>query len=546
MTLAAGTSYLNLCAQDAQAGGAAVVLDPDGKERSLLVAAQPAAGCAHLALPVPATAVRGLLAVSSDAAAGMQRGVLVHGAHNDDRFAFSEAVPLGQEAGETRGPATPPVPFDTDLLPQLQWRAYGVEERARAQRVADGLLLQCAPGSAPAGIVLHGDWVLPRARLALQIAGRATAAFTVAAIDAARAQREDALVLGTFAASPNSSATLPLAPDRFDGAQWRGLAIACPGQGGQLRLESLRVALEAQSAAPPRAGWVWRPDGWQNRPQQVFAHAQRHGIRVLFVTVPVRSGAVADPEGLQDFVRGAHARGMAVWSVDGDPRMVLPGERGAALERVRAYRHYNRAAPPDARLAGMQFDVEHYLLPGYSLSASAFDRHYVALIEALRQVAGEMPLDFVVPFWWSGKETLLEALARADGSLTVMDYRTARDEILRHAMPFLDWGVRHQRPVRIALEAGPVDSEEQWRFTSAPAGTLWLVQVGDLHVLLMLDHARPNPFGPAFALAGVRTLDGSATTFAADPSRLLRMLPTLEAELSAWKSYAGLALHELD
>ena len=85
--------------------------------------------------------------------------------------------------------------------------------------------------------------------------------------------------------------------------------------------------------------------------------------------------------------------------------------------------------------------------------------------------------------------------------LVVMDYRTDASEIYRFAVPFLDWGERHGKTVRIALEAGPIAPETRYRYEQAPEGELWQVQLEERHFLLMLRSARPNPHGSAFRLA---------------------------------------------
>ena len=194
---------------------------------------------------------------------------------------------------------------------------------------------------------------------------------------------------------------------------------------------------------------------------------------------------------------------------------------------------------------------------------------------------------------------LLDAVAPWVSGLVVMDYRTDASEIYRFAVPYLDWGERHGKTVRIALEAGPIAPETRYRYEQAPEGELWQVQLEERHFLLMLRSARPNPHGSAFrlansydvreaeianvpflgALAGCSarrsersvashtseeqrrnapgsaakngilafsaSLIGRATTFYADTARLWRQLPELETIFSAWPGFAGMALHEI-
>ena len=206
--------------------------------------------------------------------------------------------------------------------------------------------------------------------------------------------------------------------------------------------------------------------------------------------------------------------------------------------------------PPGARLKGVQFDVEPYLLAGYEMAPGAWDQRYVELLTALHEAdpdiaQGILALDMVVPFWWSGKPSLLDAMAPWVSGLVVMDYRTDASEIYRFSVPFLDWGERHGKTVRIALEAGPIAPETRYRYEQAPEGELWQVQLKEHHFLLMLRSARPNPHGSAFRLANSYDVSGRATIFYADTARLWRQLPELETIFSAWPGFAGMALHEL-
>jgi hypothetical protein len=236
--------------------------------------------------------------------------------------------------------------------------------------------------------------------------------------------------------------------------------------------------------------------------------------------------------------------------------MVLP-ERQAALARmVLAYAAYNASVPADARLAGLQFDVEPYLLPDDELvkrgtDNTDWDARYLAMARTLRDAAGGLHLELVVPFWWDGKTALLDGLAPLADALVVMDYRTDPAQVTSFAVPFLDWGARHGRQVRIALEAGPIAPETQRRYARAasgePADLLHLRLGGQQALALLREPVSMKAEGmDAFRLQSTREIDGSATTFHRDKSALLRLLAGLESDFSAWgTAFGGIALHEL-
>ncbi len=315
----------------------------------------------------------------------------------------------------------------------------------------------------------------------------------------------------------------------------------------ELRLESLRPAAKAAG----RALWVWNPAAWKAGAKELFGLLAANAADTVYVSVPLApAGAgVADSDRLRLFVTEATLRGVRVWAVAGDPRALLPQERASYVARAQAYAGYNAGATPEARLAGVQFDIEPYLNPGYHIETEDWLAAYLDTLSLLKPAAG-MPVDVAIPFWWGQQAfrgaAFLDHLAPLVDSVTVMNYRTNREQLLRFAEPFLAWGARRRRTVRIALEAGPIEDESIRIFRRAEAGELWLVALAEHSLVLLLDKAAPNPAGPVFGYSHTTPARGSNITFRNDLSALRELLPRLEAVWSAWPSFAGIALHGLD
>ncbi len=548
-------------------------------------------GCPGIALPVAPGQIAAVRPADPADRVMAARTILLYRpegatAHGAAKFGAVETVlpPAAVTAATPANAARTLPPLRRNLLEQLQWRPYGVEERVQAT-VRDGrLTVQCRAGGKPAGLLLTAPWNMPQAALALGVHYRADAAFTLSLADAAASHAEHALELGLLGPSgpsgpsapsmpPGSTrpaaevgdptqsgdAVLPLPATGWDPAQWRHFVLACPAGAATLALDRLQLlplppAVAATAAAWPRATWVWRAQDWIADPAAVLARAQRQGMRALFITVPTQGATVPQPARLAAFARRAAAAGMALWAVEGDPHMALPEQHAATVARVRAIAAYNRGVEPAARLHGVQFDIEPYLIDGYGMTAPRIDRAYAQLLAQLKAAAGALPLDFVVPFWWRGNDTVLDALAQAASVVTVMDYRTDEEQVQSFAMPFLDWGVRHRVGVRIALEAGTIAPERQHRYVRAdrePA-QLWAIPLAPrgsglaapLDVLVLLKQPLAGLPGAGFRYSGNRLLDGSATTFQRQPERLRALLPQLERDFSAWPSFAGMAVHE--
>ena len=511
-------------------------------------------GCTSIALPAGAR-VESLFPLGPNEE--IERTILLHGRVREGRFAVSEHVLPSSRPGI---PKPGIMPLRANLLERMQARAFGVEERVRVRLDGGRLSVDCGAGTRPAGVLLTGPWFLPRARLRLAASYAGGAGFSLQAADGARAAREAALNLGELPAHPAAGgapqAFTPALPDTLDRASWKHFVLQCPAQASSLALDSLAIEPDPLPTARPaaRSTWVWKAADWRERGAALLDWAAAQRVRELFVTVPFRNETVQEPARLAAFVRSANARGIRVLSVDGDPHMVLPEQQPALARMVRAYVNYNAGIEPAARLAGLQFDVEPYLLPDYQpLERGAgkvdWDARYLAMAHTLRNAAGSLRLELVVPFWWDGKTALLDGLAPLVDALAVMDYRTDPAQVTDFAMPFLDWGARHGRQVRIALEAGEIAAETQRRYVRAQAGEaagLLRLKIGGQQVLALLREPVAAAGAEGFRLQSTREIDGSATSFHRNKQSLLRLLPALESDFSAWDgAFGGIALHEL-
>lgn len=524
---------------------------PQGTRTALIVDAAPMPNCAAVELPsAPETVVAGRL-VSPRVAAALAPGFALTGRAVVQRFRVSDVVPRDESDHLTT------IPAGVELNDEFAASAFGVEERAVALRENGRIALDCAAGKSPAGMVLRLPYRgLPRAiSLVASVGYAANGEFEWGLSDARRAASGDPLPLAMLpAATATSLIDLPHAG--LDVASVESVTIACPREAARFELRSLKIEPKtARARAPSRALWAWQPDAWMQTPEALLEKLAKAGADTLFMTVPVdlQAERVAQPSALEAFVEAAHRRGVRVWAVVGDPGAVIETERAAFARLPAAYARYNRGVRAEARLAGVQFDIETYLNAGYALDPAAWHEAYLATLRQLKRAA-DSPVDVVVPYWWADQQTsggrLIEQLATLVDSVTVMSYRTEPAQIKRIAQPFLEWGAQHMRAVRIALESGPIPDEVQHHYRPARSGEAALIAVGPHHVMLAFDRVLSFPASfPAaqtFRQSHVTPVPGSATTFAGRRDTLLALLPELERLWSAWPAFAGTALHEFE
>ena len=542
----APASVLSLCDGLAAEPGAHAVSYRaiDGSSRTLRLDEKPAgADCAGVALPVASGDVVAIALLPPGDPA--PETVALQGSSDaQGRFVFGQI----EAAPSASPPPLPTLPLGRDLLPRWTPRLFGAEERAGMTQAGGEITLSCRAGDQPAGFFIAEGAALPAiSGLELEVAARGDDGFVLAAADEG-ARRADAplplLALPRAAGTKSARTALPAALDRRSPVTW---SLLCPRNAGALTLA--RVTLEpsrdaTRIAAPSRSAWAWQPLLWQETPAALLDRLRAQHIDRVYITVPLHADTtVAAPEALSAFIEAAARRSVRVWAVEGDPHAVLSSEREKFRKRSAALAAYNRSHPGAGRLAGVQYDIEPYLVPGFALDPDRWTAAYLDTL-AMLGAAAEMPVEAALPFWFSF-ERWGARLADVVGAIALMDYRTEALDIERSALPALTWGTSYRRTVYIGLELGPLGDEERRRFRRAESGELWRVTVGGQHALLLLGSPEKNPLGESYALASRSAVPGSSLTFNGRETMVDAMLPGLIEGFAPWPAYAGIALHGL-
>ena len=438
-------------------------------------------------------------------------------------------------------------PVGVNLLDRFETRPFGSEERVEAARSKDGLLIGCGEGTAPAGVVLEADtFHFPRAaRLMLAVAG----------IGSGEPLRLS-VGRGSDAASPPDAligargASLDLTPSPADDPRSGDFVISCPRGKASFRLTS--VSLEPGPPASPISNtgtWLWEADAWLARPGEVETWAVASQLNRIFLQLKISNGEVADRHGVDNLVTLLGQRGISVHAVEGDPAMVTDEGLDHALRRVAAIRRYQLASRPNARLAGLQFDIEPYLLADFARDPAAIWARWAEAIKALSHSWGE-PVAVVVPFWMLESDAGTAALAAARpaiSSLTVMAYRTDIGQVTALSEPWLAWGTLNDVPVSVAIENGPLGVEVHRTFVRAERGSLQLrFEDGTATVSLLSEAAEAPRGGLSYAFHHETRVDPAQISFMNNTTRLAVARGELARLLVAWPSFDGLMIHALD
>ena len=237
-------------------------------------------------------------------------------------------------------------------------------------------------------------------------------------------------------------------------------------------------------AIPYGSMWVWKTRALLERAKaadRLFAFCSRTGLKEIYLSVDFAGsssddpGRIKNPAAYGDFLSAAHQRGLRVAALTGAPRWAAGSRHSQALAAVRAITRYNAEMTPDARFDSIHFDVEPYLLLGFTVPAyrEQILEDYLRMVAECEAAARRSHVDFTcdIPWWFypvtsdaqkqftvmfDGKnKTVGEHVTDLLNSVTIMDYRNEADGaggIIRFGIPALAYAARVHKQVRIGLE----------------------------------------------------------------------------------------------
>lgn len=431
---------------------------------------------------------------------------------------------------------TPPLRLIEDLRQDATIVPFGTSERCTAEKPSSDIVVTCAAGADVAGILLQFDGSLPPgATASASVGAEGSAAFRLQMVKVG----DDA----TTAVPVSERVNLPL-PSKTD-APFQ-LVILAPATGGKLRLTDLRL-LPIPPARPLNpSAWAWQPDAWRKNGDSLIRSAIDRGLTRLHIALVIADGQVQHSDALANFIRDAMRHGIEVEAVEGDPRMVLDEGLSYALGRARAIARYQQSASADALLTGIQYDIEPYVLSDWGAAPSDY-AGWSAAVTALSD-AVESPVDLVLPFWIANDEAGLAFLRNVEAAVTgvtVMSYRADGALAAALAQPLLNWGVTAHKPVRIALEAGPVASESEETFVPAAEGQLALREKDRQVTATFYSEITVVPGARMYASRGKILTRSDRISFLGNEQRMVEAAHGVARVASAWDSFAGVGFHGL-
>ncbi|WP_274627699.1 hypothetical protein [Arvimicrobium flavum] len=466
--------------------------------------------------------------------------LVLTGVMKDGRFVPGSVAVPKPSPGDA--PAPDPFPLDANLLPILEARSFGLEERAKLSRVGEAVTLSCKAGEQPAGVALHAAaFRFPRAmRGDLVVEGRAVPGFAFAVVAAGA----DAPAPPAVGASGPTLASIP-ASEWNGGDAARELVINCPKEAASASISAVRI-VPHEDREPADAGtWLWDARPWLDDPERLAALVRRERIANLYLQVRIEGGAVADDAGLRRLIDVLAASGVAIHAVEGDAEMATETGRAHALKRARVLRRF---IEDGSGLRSIQYDIEPYLMPQHVADPFAGWTGWATTINELAEALGRT-IAIVVPFWMLDDPAGKAALQMVEGAIsgvTVMAYRTDLAEVESIAEAWLNWGVERRQPIAIALENGPLPVEIHQTFRRAEKGILYIDRDAREPMVRMLEAEVPASHArPTYSFSHETVAPPSRISFMDDRPALVVARERLDRTLSSWASFDGLLVHGL-
>ncbi|MFD3258659.1 hypothetical protein ACE3MQ_08635 [Paenibacillus lentus] len=239
--------------------------------------------------------------------------------------------------------------------------------------------------------------------------------------------------------------------------RYKGLAIIVIS-GSAVLLAALFVVLLRPSVPEAKATWLWDTKLVENHTEDIIEFAKEQGVTTIFLQI----GNEVTDASYQRFVAAASQAKMEVHALNGHPEWALRGQRKEATRFLNWVKQYNKASNPEERFAGVQFDVEPYLLKGWSTEQEATIEQWMESARVWVEIAkrDQLKIGAALPFWLDGIEheelgegrDLRQWMVDKFDYVAIMAYRDAAEAIYEVSRATLEEADERNKQVWVGVE----------------------------------------------------------------------------------------------
>ncbi|MBD2862350.1 hypothetical protein [Paenibacillus oceani] len=227
------------------------------------------------------------------------------------------------------------------------------------------------------------------------------------------------------------------------------------------------IAAWATLAAPlpsgkPKATWLWDTSliNTATGRNQIIKFAKNQQISRIYLQV----NPDVTKNAYRYMIKTAAGNGIEVYALDGAPNWALPENRGQITSLIGWVKTYNATVTMNERFAGIQLDIEPYLLPEWSTDQTGVAQKWLDALRYFHDETKKAPAlstSAALPFWLdsvslSSGVILGEALIAKLDEVALMSYRNQGDAVVNLVTEELAWGDKYGKKVWLSLETNAI------------------------------------------------------------------------------------------
>ncbi len=321
------------------------------------------------------------------------------------------------------------------------------------------------------------------------------------------------------------------------------VGVSAEGQGARLAAVQLGAAALATVPRSRTGFWAWEYREVIDDPGQAVQTCRTHGCQRLLVQMPSDADSDELWSGYAAALRWIDAQGIEAYALDGYPEAAYePARLAAKIERV-------LSLMSGGALAGVQLDIEPYILPRFASDPDGFPR-YLEAVRMMKSVTqGRTRLSIVMPFWFSsiearGRAVGFEVMDVAD-EVAIMSYRTDLDELQAIATDVLRYGDLVGRPVWLAVETRALPLERHVRLQRVDVQRMANAFVDRRRRQLVYDAPPRDATGDWFRVVERTMVRPERLTFSGRTQASVQSAVEAVMRALRHRSLAGVLIHDL-
>lgn len=225
-----------------------------------------------------------------------------------------------------------------------------------------------------------------------------------------------------------------------------------------------------------KSTWIWNTSLIKTHTIEILSFAEQRKITEFYLQMDDKLASSA----YQKFIELAHNQDVRVYAVGGDPSWALKSEIKVPHQFINWVNDFNQSAQDNQRFDGIQFDIEPYLLPEWSVNQKDIVHEWMFVLNELFDEAnkGNLMVSGVIPFWLGeiqldtqggidNSKTLSEWMIHRFDQVVLMAYRDQAEGpngIIILSETELSYANKVKKPIMIAVETMDTPEGEQITF----------------------------------------------------------------------------------